>query len=30
VVILFGCLAKLAFVGKTACIERDWVYLPNC
>jgi iron-regulated transporter 1 len=26
-VILFGCLAKLAFVGKTACIERDWVYL---
>jgi len=24
-VILFGCLAKLAFVGKTACIERDWV-----
>jgi solute carrier family 40 (iron-regulated transporter), member 1 len=29
VVILFGCVAKLAFVGKTACIERDWVFLSN-
>lgn len=25
VVILLGCIAKLAFVGKTAGIERDWV-----
>jgi solute carrier family 40 (iron-regulated transporter), member 1 len=25
VVMLLGCIAKLAFVGKTAGIERDWV-----
>lgn len=25
VVVLFGCIAKLAFVGKTVGIERDWV-----
>lgn len=24
-VVLFGCIAKLAFVGKTVGIERDWV-----
>ena len=27
VVIFLGCIAKLAFVGKTAGIERDWVVL---
>jgi len=26
-VIVFGCVAKLAFVGKTVGIERDWVLL---
>ena len=25
VVILLGCIARLAFVGKTVGIERDWV-----
>jgi len=25
-VIVLGCAAKLAFVGKTVGIERDWVY----
>jgi hypothetical protein len=26
-VIVLGCVAKLAFVGKTVGIERDWVLL---
>jgi Ferroportin1 (FPN1) len=25
-VIVLGCVTKLAFVGKTVGIERDWVY----
>ena len=25
IVILLGCIARLAFVGKTVGIERDWV-----
>jgi solute carrier family 40 (iron-regulated transporter), member 1 len=27
-VVLLGCIAKLAYVGKTVGIERDWVLDP--
>ena len=26
-IVFLGCIARLAFVGKTVSIERDWVYL---
>ena len=28
-VVLLGCVTKLAFVGKTVGIERDWVWTPQ-